>query len=181
MATEARFHGLAKELVMSRQRFALPHLLPISLLSLLVLWVPVTWAQKTLLAEQTSIQIAKYAGPFAAVPEAQTHLLLFHDTLPLSFTPNLGQTGPGLSFISRGAGYGPLLPTNKPCWSSVLRRTTGSLPHDGSRMYLTTCTTGRFIPATCSTTGGASRWLARPSCASPGKLILIRAPLAYCG
>lgn len=114
MATEARFHGLAKELVMSRQRFALPHLLPISLLSLLVLCVPVTWAQKTLLAEQTSIQIAKYAGPFAAVPEAQTHLLLFHDTLPLSFTPNLGQTGPGLSFISRGAGYGPLLPTNKP-------------------------------------------------------------------
>ena len=34
--------------------------------------------------------------------------------MPLSFTPNLGQTGPGLRFISRGAGYDPLLPTNKP-------------------------------------------------------------------
>jgi len=75
---------------MSRQRFALPHLLPIFLLSLLVLCVPVTWAQKTLLAEQTSIQFAKYAVPFAPVPEAQTHLLPFHDKMPLSFSPNLG-------------------------------------------------------------------------------------------
>ena len=99
---------------MSRQRFALPHLLPIFLLSLLVLCVPVTWAQKTLLAEQTSIQFAKYAVPFAPVPEAQTHLLPFHDNMPLSFTPNLVQTGLGLRFISRGAGYDPLLPTNKP-------------------------------------------------------------------
>ncbi len=115
MATEARFHGLAKELVMSRQRFALPHLLPISLLSLLVLRVPVTWAQKILLAEQTSIQIAKYAGSFAPVPEAQTHLLPFQDKMPLSFSPNLGQTGLRLSFSSRGAtGYGSLLLTNKP-------------------------------------------------------------------
>jgi len=114
MATEARFYGLAKELAMSRQRFALPHLSPIFLLSLLVLCVPVTWAQKTLLAEQTSIQFANYAVPFAAVPEAQTHLLPFHDNMPLSFTPNLGQTGSGLRFISRGVGYDPLLPTNKP-------------------------------------------------------------------
>ncbi len=114
LATEARFHGLAKEIAMSRQPFALPHLSPILLLGLLVLCVPVTWAQRTPLARQTSIQLAKYAVPFAAVPEAQTHLLHFHDKMPLSFTPNLGQTGPGLRFISRGAGYDPLLPRNKP-------------------------------------------------------------------
>jgi len=99
---------------MSRQRFALPHLSSILLLSLLVLSVPVTWAQKTPLAKQPSLQLAKYAAPFAAVPEAQTHLLPFHDNMPLSFTLSLGQAGPGLSFISRGAGYDPLLPTNKP-------------------------------------------------------------------
>ena len=99
---------------MSRQRFALPHPSPILLLSLLVLSLPVTWAQSTLLAKQTSIQPANYAVPFAAVPDAQTHLLPFPDTMPLSFTPNQGQTGPGLGFISRGAGYDPLLPTNKP-------------------------------------------------------------------
>jgi len=99
---------------MSRQRFALPHLWSILLLSLLVLSVPVTWAQRTLLAKQTSIQPAKYAVPFSAVPEGRTHLLPFPDNMPLSFTPNLGQAGAGLSFISRGAGYDPLLPTNKP-------------------------------------------------------------------
>jgi len=33
---------------MSRQRFALLHLSPISLLGLLVLCVPLTWAQRTL-------------------------------------------------------------------------------------------------------------------------------------
>ncbi len=114
MATEPRFHALAKEIAMSRQRFALPHLSPIFLLSLFVLCVPLTWAQRTLLAKQTSIQPAKYAVPFAAVPEAQTNLLPFHDNMPLSFTPNLVQTGLGLRFISRGAGYDPLLPTNKP-------------------------------------------------------------------
>ena len=99
---------------MSRQRFAPPHLSPIFLLSLLVLSVPATWAQGTLLGKQTSIQLAKYAVPFAVVPEAQTHLLPFRDKMPLSFTPNLGQTAPGLGFTSRGTGYDLLLPTNKP-------------------------------------------------------------------
>jgi len=99
---------------MSRQRFALLYLSPILLLSLLVLCVPLTWAQRTLLAKQTSIQLSKYSVSRAAAPEAQTHLSSFHGEMPLSFTPNLGQTGPGLRFISRGAGYDPLLPTNKP-------------------------------------------------------------------
>jgi hypothetical protein len=99
---------------MSRQRFALPHLPAILLLSLSVLSVPVTWAQRTILAKQPSIQLAKYAVPFAAVPAAQTHPLPFPDNMPLSFTPNPGQTGSGLSFISRGAGHDLLLPTNKP-------------------------------------------------------------------
>jgi hypothetical protein len=91
-----------KEIAMSRQRFALPHLAPILLLSLLVLCVPVTWAQTTLLA------------PFAAVSEAQTHLLPFHDTMRLNFPPNLGQTAARLGFTSRGTGYDLLLPKNKP-------------------------------------------------------------------
>jgi hypothetical protein len=99
---------------MSRQRFARLHLSPILLLGLLVLCVPVTWAQGTLLAKQTLIQPAEYAVPFAAVPEAQTHLLPFPDNMQLSFRPILGQTGPGLKFVSRGAGYDRLLPTNKP-------------------------------------------------------------------
>jgi hypothetical protein len=98
---------------MSRQRFALLHLSPLLLLTLFVLCVPLTWAQKTLLAKQTSIQLAKYAVPRAAVPEAPTRLFRFHEETPLSFTPNLGQTKPALRFISRGAGYDPLLPTNK--------------------------------------------------------------------
>jgi len=98
---------------MSRQRFALLYLSPILLLSLLVLCVPLTWAQRTLLAKQTSIQLSKYSVSRAAAPEAQTHLSSFHGEMPLSFTPNLGQTGPGLKFISRGAGYDLLLPTSK--------------------------------------------------------------------
>jgi hypothetical protein len=114
MAISARFHALAKEIAMSRQRFALPHLSSILLLSLFVVCVPVTWAQRTLLPKQTSIQLANYAVPFAAVPDAQTHLLPFHDTMSLSFSPPLGQTAPSLGFISRGAGYDPLLLTTKP-------------------------------------------------------------------
>lgn len=99
---------------MSRQHFALPHLSSILLLSVLALCVPVTWAQKTLLAQQNSIQLAKNVVPFGPGPVAQTNLLSFHTTMPLSFTPNLGQTGPGLGFISRGAGDDALLATNKP-------------------------------------------------------------------
>jgi hypothetical protein len=44
-------------------------------------------------------------------------------------------------------------------------------------MHLMTCITGRFIPAICNTTASASRWLARLSYASLGKLILIRESL----
>ena len=99
---------------MNRQRFALPRPPPILLLSLLVLCVSVTWAQRALPAKQTSIQLSKYAVPFIAAPEAQTRLFGFPKEMPLSFTPNLGQTKPGLQFISRGAWYDALLPANKP-------------------------------------------------------------------
>jgi len=98
---------------MSRQRVAPPHLSPVLLLSLFVVCVPVTWAQRAVLGKQNSIQLAKYAVPLALVPEAQTHLLT-HSTLPLSFWPTLGQTAPGLRFNSRGTGSDLLLPTNKP-------------------------------------------------------------------
>jgi hypothetical protein len=105
---------LAKEIPMSRQPFALLHLPPILLLSLLMLCVPLTWAQRTLLAKPTSIRLSKYAVPLAAVPAAQARLFSVHEELPLSFTPTLGQNEPGLRFISRGTGYEPLLPRNKP-------------------------------------------------------------------
>lgn len=99
---------------MGRQHSALIHVSRIFLLSLLALCAPVTWAQRTLLAKQNSIQLAKYAVPFTPVPVAQTNLLTLHSTMPLSFTPNLGQTGPGLGFITRRTGYDLLLSTNKP-------------------------------------------------------------------
>jgi hypothetical protein len=99
---------------MNRQRFALLHPSPILLLSLLVLSASLTWAQRTLLAKQTSIQLAKYAVPFAAVPEADTRLFPFHKEMPLRFPPNLGQTEAEVRFIARGAGYDAVVLTNKP-------------------------------------------------------------------
>jgi hypothetical protein len=96
---------------MSRKRFALLHLSSVFLLSLVVLFVPLTWAQRTLPAQRISIQLAKYAVPVAAVSEAQTRLFFFHDEMALRFTPGL--TGSGLRLISRSASYHPLLPTNK--------------------------------------------------------------------
>jgi hypothetical protein len=99
---------------MNRQRFALPRPPPILLLSLLVLCASLAWAQRTLLAKQTSVQLSKYAVPLIAAPEAQTQRFLFHQEMPLSFTPSLGQTTSGLKFISRGAWYEAAVPANKP-------------------------------------------------------------------
>jgi len=96
-----------------RERFARLHLSPILLFSSLVLCVPLTW-ERTLLAQQTPIQLSRYAVALGAFPEAQTHLFSFHGEMPLSFTPKLDQTGPGLRFISHSAGFDFLLPTNKP-------------------------------------------------------------------
>jgi hypothetical protein len=98
---------------MSRKRFALLHLSSVFLLSLMVLFVSLTWAQRTLPAKATSIQLARYAVPVAAVSEAQTRLFFFHEEMALRVTPSFGQTGSGRRLISRGAGYHPLLPTNK--------------------------------------------------------------------
>ena len=98
---------------MSRKRFALLHLSCVFLLSLTVLLVPLAWAQRTLPAKATSIQLAKYAVPVVAVPEAQTRQFFYHEEMALRVTPSFGETGSGLRLISRGAGYHPLLPTNK--------------------------------------------------------------------
>jgi hypothetical protein len=95
-----------------RERFARLHLSPILLFSSLVLCVPLTW-ERTLLAQQTPTQLSRYAVALGAFPEAQTHLFSFHGEMPLSFTPNLGQTKLGLRFVSRDAGFDSLLPTNK--------------------------------------------------------------------
>jgi len=98
---------------MSRQRFVFLHSSPILLLSL-AFCVPSTWAQRTALAKQTPIQLAKPAVSLGAAPEAQTRLFFFQKEMSLSFTPNLGLTEAQLRFIARGTGYDPVLPTNKP-------------------------------------------------------------------
>jgi len=97
---------------MSRKRFALLHLSSVVLLSLTVLLVPLAWAQRTLPAEATSIQLAKYAVPVAALSEAQTRVFFYHEGMALRVTPSFGQTGSALRLISH-AGFHPLLPTNK--------------------------------------------------------------------
>jgi len=98
---------------MSRKRFALLHLSSVFLLSLTLLLVPLTWAQRTLPAKAASIQLAKYAVPVAAVSEAQPRLFFYHEEMALRVTLSLGQTGSELRLISRGAGYHLLLPPNK--------------------------------------------------------------------
>ena len=97
---------------MIRQRFALLPPSPILLLSLLVFCAPLTWAQRTPLARPAAIQFSKHAVSLAAVPEAQTRPFPFPKEMFLSFPPNLGQAKPGLKFVSPGAGYDFLLPTN---------------------------------------------------------------------
>jgi hypothetical protein len=97
---------------MRRQRFSLPHLWPIVLLGLLMLCVPLAWTQRTLLAKQTSIQISDHAVPQAAFPEARTRQFPSYGKMPLSFTPNLGQTQSGPGFPSYRSGYN-LLPSTK--------------------------------------------------------------------
>jgi hypothetical protein len=99
---------------MNRQRFALPRPPPILLLSLLVLCASLAWAQRTLLAKQTSIQVSKYAVPFVAAPEAPRRLFGFHKEMPQSFTPNRGQTVAEVGFMAHSAGYDDVLPANKP-------------------------------------------------------------------
>jgi hypothetical protein len=84
----------------------------ILLLSLLVFCAPLTWAQRTLLAKQSSIQLSRLAASLAAVPKTQMRPFSFPEEMPLSFSPNLSQTKSGLKFILRGAGYDPLLPAN---------------------------------------------------------------------
>src|SRR5271157_3899169 len=98
---------------MHRQCFSLPHVSPLILLGLLVLCVPLAGAQRTLLTKQISIQLSYQAVPLVAFPEATTPLFPSYGKMPLSFTPNQGQTQsePGLS--SRGSGY-HLFPPTKP-------------------------------------------------------------------
>jgi uncharacterized iron-regulated membrane protein len=99
---------------MNRQRFALPRPPPILLLSLLVLCASVTWAQRAPLARPAAIQFSKPAVSLPAAPEPQARPFSFPKEMFLSFPLNLGQAKPGLKFVSPGAGYDFLLPTNTP-------------------------------------------------------------------
>jgi hypothetical protein len=80
------------------------------LLGLLVLCVPLAGAQRTLLTKQISIQLSDYAVPLVTFPESKTPLFPFYGKMPLSFTPNQGQTQSGTGSSSRGSGYHPFSP-----------------------------------------------------------------------
>jgi len=90
---------------MHRQCFSLSHVSPLVLLGLLVLCVPLAGAQGTLLTKQISIQLSDHAVPLLTFPESKTLLFPSHGKIPLSFTPNQGQTLSGPGFSSRGSGY----------------------------------------------------------------------------
>ena len=96
---------------MSRQRFSLSHLSPILLLGVLVLSVPLAWAQATQ-PIQASIELSKYAVPLGASRQAEMPLFTSYGKTPLNFPPNLSQTRskPGLL---RDSGRQLLLPTNR--------------------------------------------------------------------
>jgi hypothetical protein len=98
---------------MRRQCFSLSHLSSIVLFGVLVLCAPLAWAQRAPLTKQTSIELSDHAVLLAAFPEAKTRRFAYYAKMPLSFTPNLGQTQSGAGFSSRGSGY-HLLPPTKP-------------------------------------------------------------------
>jgi hypothetical protein len=96
---------------MNWQCFALLPLSPVVLLSL-VFCVPLTWAQKTPPAKQTSIQFTKPTVLLGPVPETQTRWFFFPKEMPLSFPSNLGQTEAEVRFMARD--FDAVFPTNQP-------------------------------------------------------------------
>jgi hypothetical protein len=90
---------------MQCQCFSLPHVSPLAVLGLLVLCVPLAWAQSTLLTKQIPIQLSDQAVPLMAFPESGTRLFPSYEKTPLSFTPNQGRTQSGPGFSSRDSSY----------------------------------------------------------------------------
>jgi len=109
---------------MHRRCFSLPHVSSLILLGLLVLCVPLAKAQRTLLTKQISIQLSYHAVPPVAFPEAKTLLFPSYGKMPLSFTPNQGQTQSGPGFSSRDSSY------------HLFSQTTPVLGLDGKANYL---------------------------------------------
>ena len=108
----AGFHVLQQEIPMRRQLFSLPHLSPILLLSVLVLWVPLASAQATR-PISISIELSKPAGSPAAIHQAKVCLFTSYGKPPLNFPPDLSQPQSEPRLL-RGSGYQLLLPTNRP-------------------------------------------------------------------
>ncbi len=97
---------------MRRYLFALPHLSPMSLLSVLVLWVPLASAQATR-PPQISIEPSNGAVPLAAFHQAKMCLFTSYGKPPMNFLPTLRQT----QSVPRplcGSGHQLLLPKNRP-------------------------------------------------------------------
>ena len=108
----AGFHALQKEIEMRRHLFSIPHLSPILLLSVLVLWVPLASAQATR-PTQISIELSKPAGSPAAFHQAKVCLFTSYGKPPLHFLPPLSQTR-AEPIVLRCSGYQFLLRTNRP-------------------------------------------------------------------
>lgn len=96
-----------------RQRSALVHLSSVLFLSLLLLYVPLTWAQSIRPAKQTASPFSRYAASLAVVPETQTRRFYFRQEMTLSFARNSGWTEPRLRFTSCCVGNGPVFSTSR--------------------------------------------------------------------
>ena len=97
---------------MRRHLFSIPHLAPILLLSVLVLWVPLASAQATR-PTQISIELSKRTGSPAAFHQAKVCLFTPYGKPPLNFLPPLSQTR-AEPIALRGSGYQLLHRTNGP-------------------------------------------------------------------
>jgi hypothetical protein len=84
---------------------SLSHLSSILLVSLLVLYAHVLWAQRTSTLEESAVQLPDAPSQVATVSEAQTQLYLTYKGLPLSFKQNQGQTESWMRFFPDQTGY----------------------------------------------------------------------------
>jgi hypothetical protein len=84
---------------------SLSHLSSILLVSLLVLYTHVLWAQRTSTLEESAVQLPDAPSQVATVSEAQTQLYPTYKGLPLSFKQNQGQTESWMRLFPDHTGY----------------------------------------------------------------------------